>query len=135
MPMPYIKRQQTALVTGASSGIGEATAIALQKTGYKVYAAARRIERMKHLAKQGIITIKLDVSDDASMKRVVKKIEKDSGVIDVLINNAGYGSYGALEDVSMVEARGQMEVNVFWPSEIITASDTKNAQESEGYNN
>ena len=111
--MPYLKGQQTALITGASSGIGEATAIALNKSGYKVYAAARRINRMKHLQKQGIITVRLDVSDDTSMKRLVKKIEKESGMIDVLINNAGYGSYGALEDVSMVEARGQMEVNVF----------------------
>ena len=113
MPMPYLKEQQTALVTGASSGIGEATAIALQKTGYKVYAAARRTDRMKHLQKQGIITVRLDVSDDTSMKRVVKKIEKESGTIDVLINNAGYGSYGALEDVPMEEARMQVEVNLF----------------------
>ena len=113
MPMPYLKGQQTALVTGASSGIGEATAIALQKTGYKVYAAARRTDRMKHLQKQGIITVRLDVSDDTSMKRVVKKIEKESGMIDVLINNAGYGSYGALEDVPMEEARMQVEVNLF----------------------
>ncbi len=106
-------KTQTVLVTGASSGIGEATAIALQTAGYQVYAAARRTDRMKHLQDLGIKTLKLDVTDDVSMKQAVKTIEAEAGMVDVLINNAGYGSYGAFEDVPMDEARRQMEVNVF----------------------
>ncbi|MFF0341687.1 oxidoreductase [Kribbella sp. NPDC004875] len=102
-----------ALVTGASSGIGEATALELAEAGYTVYAAARRVERMAHLIESGIRTISMDVTDDASMQEGVNKIIAESGRIDVLVNNAGYGSYGALEDVPMAEARHQFEVNVF----------------------
>ncbi len=105
--------EQIVLVTGASSGIGEATAIALQKAGYRVYAAARRVERMKHLEESGIAVISLDVSDETSMQAAVKAIEAEADGIDILINNAGYGSYGAFEDMPMDEARRQMEVNVF----------------------
>lgn len=97
------------LITGASSGIGHATAVELKKAGYEVYATARRTDRMDDLQALGIHTLALDVTDDASMKAAVKKI----GTIDVLINNAGYGSYGALEDISIEEARNQFEVNVF----------------------
>jgi NAD(P)-dependent dehydrogenase (short-subunit alcohol dehydrogenase family) len=104
--------KKTVLVTGASSGIGEATAIALQENGYQVYAGARRTERMKHLEELGIKIVSLDVTNDDSMEKAVDKIEKEAGKIDILINNAGYGSYGALEDVPMSEARHQMEVNV-----------------------
>ena len=106
-------RKKVALVTGASSGIGEATAIALQNTGYQVYAAARRTDRMEHLKQLGIKTIRLDVTEEASVKAVVGQIKKEEKMVDVLINNAGYGSYGALEDVPMSEARRQIEVNVF----------------------
>ncbi len=102
-----------ALVTGASSGIGEATAMALRKAGYEVFAAARRVERMRNLEKVGINTISLDVTEDASMRSAVNLVLEKAGRIDVLINNAGYGSYGALEDVPVAEARRQMEVNVF----------------------
>jgi len=100
---------KTALVTGASSGIGEATAVALNKAGYTVWAAARRLDRMKHLEELGIQTVALDVTDEASVKKALHKI----GQVDVLVNNAGYGSYGSFEEVSMEEARRQMEVNVF----------------------
>lgn len=102
-----------ALVTGASSGIGEATAIALHRNGYQVYAAARRVERMEHLEMMGIRTVRLDVASEDSMLKAARRIEQDAGRIQVLVNNAGYGSYGALEDVPMAEARMQMEVNVF----------------------
>ncbi|MFF0266991.1 oxidoreductase [Kribbella sp. NPDC004536] len=102
-----------ALVTGASSGIGEATALELANAGCTVYAAARRVERMAHLIESGIRPIPMDVTDDVSMQEGVNKIIADTGRIDVLVNNAGYGSYGALEDVPMDEARYQFEVNVF----------------------
>jgi NAD(P)-dependent dehydrogenase (short-subunit alcohol dehydrogenase family) len=104
---------KTALVTGASSGIGEATALQLAELGYTVYAAARRVERMSDLADRGIRTRSVDVTDDPSMVALVEMIIADTGRIDVLVNNAGYGSYGALEDTPIEEARRQFEVNVF----------------------
>jgi NAD(P)-dependent dehydrogenase (short-subunit alcohol dehydrogenase family) len=105
--------QKVALVTGASSGIGEATARELADRGYLVYAAARRTDRMAPLAELGIVVEFVDVTDDASMVALVDTILSSAGRIDVLVNNAGYGSYGALEDVSIDEARRQFEVNVF----------------------
>jgi NAD(P)-dependent dehydrogenase (short-subunit alcohol dehydrogenase family) len=102
-----------ALVTGGSSGIGEATALALAQTGYTVYAGARRVERMQHLKEYEIRPLALDVTNDESMQFAVSQILASEGCIDVLVNNAGYGSYGALEDVPLSEARSQFEVNVF----------------------
>ena len=110
---------KVALVTGASSGIGEATARQLAAAGFTVYAAARRTERMQQLTEAGIRPIAMDVTDDASMQTGVKTILNERGRIDVLVNNAGYGSYGALEDVPMSEARAQMEVNVFGAARLI----------------
>lgn len=104
---------KVALVTGASSGIGAATALKLKSLGYTVYAAARRVDRMRDLAKAGINVLALDVTDDASMQAGIDSIISMSGRIDVLVNNAGYGSYGAVEDVSLQEARTQFDVNVF----------------------
>ncbi|GAB3385418.1 oxidoreductase [Amycolatopsis echigonensis] len=104
---------KVALVTGASSGIGEATALKLQEAGYIVYGAARRVPRMQHLTTSGIRPLAMDVTADADMEAGVAKIVAETGRIDVLVNNAGYGSYGAVEDVPMDEARDQFEVNVF----------------------
>ncbi len=101
------------LITGASSGIGLATARILAKEGHTVYAAARRIERMKELEADGVKLIAMDVTDDASMIAGVKAITDREQRIDVLVNNAGYGSYGALEDVPISEAKYQFEVNIF----------------------
>ena len=103
------------LVTGASSGIGEDTARRLQALGYIVYGAARRTDRLQAqaLAADGIRPLAMDVTDDASMSAVVNRILEETGRIDVLVNNAGYGSYGAIEDVPIDEARRQFEVNVF----------------------
>ncbi|MBA2813304.1 oxidoreductase [Streptomyces sp. KM273126] len=104
---------KTALVTGASSGIGEATALKLHALGYTVYAAARRTDRLQKLADRGIRPLAMDVTDDDSMRSGIDRVVADSGRLDVLVNNAGYGSYGAIEDVPMDEARYQFEVNVF----------------------
>ena len=105
--------KSVALVTGASSGIGKATALQLAALGFTVYAAARRVERMSDLADRGIHVESLDVTDDGSMVTVVDKIVSEHGRIDILVNNAGYGSYGAVEDVPIAEARRQFDVNVF----------------------
>jgi NAD(P)-dependent dehydrogenase (short-subunit alcohol dehydrogenase family) len=104
---------KTALITGASSGIGEATALQLAELGFTVYASARRVDRMSDLADRAIRTRSVDVSDDDSMVALIETIIADTGRIDVLVNNAGYGLYGALEDVPIVDARRQFEVNVF----------------------
>ncbi|MBW7458449.1 SDR family NAD(P)-dependent oxidoreductase, partial [Paenibacillus sepulcri] len=106
-------QKQVVLITGASSGIGEAAAIRLHKKGFTVYAGARRVEKMRHLEQAGIHLLALDVSDDGSMQDAVAHIIAQEGRIDVLINNAGYGSYGALEDVPLSEGKYQFEVNVF----------------------
>lgn len=105
--------QKTALITGASSGIGESAAILLRKAGFKVYGAARRVDKMKSLEEKGISIIALDITDEDSIVNCVHTIKEKEGSIDVLVNNAGYGSYGAIEDVPMEEARRQFEVNVF----------------------
>ena len=102
-----------ALVTGASSGIGEDTAHKLRALGYIVYGAARRTDRLQALTADGIRPLAMDVTDDASMSSGVNRILEETGRIDVLVNNAGYGSFGAVEDVPMDEARRQLEVNVF----------------------
>ena len=104
---------RTALVTGASSGIGQDTARRLQALGCTVYGAARRTDRLRALAADGIRPLPMDVTDDASMSAGVNRILEETGRIDVLVNNAGYGSFGAVEDVPMDEARRQFEVNVF----------------------
>jgi NAD(P)-dependent dehydrogenase (short-subunit alcohol dehydrogenase family) len=101
------------LVTGASSGIGEETVMRLMTAGYTVYAGARRLDRMKSLADAGARSLALDLTDDGSITAAVKAVMEETGRIDVLINNAGYGSYGALEDVPLEEARRQFEVNIF----------------------
>ena len=102
-----------ALVTGGSSGIGEATARAFLAKGFTVYAVARRVDRMSALEPEGVLTFAMDVTDDASMVAGIERIITEQGRIDVLVNNAGYGSYGAVEDVPIDEARRQFEVNVF----------------------
>lgn len=101
------------LVTGASSGIGYESSILLAKKGHKVYGAARRVERMEPLKEYGITPMSLDVTSEESMQRCVADILAAEGRIDVLVNNAGYGYFGAIENVTLDEARRQLEVNVF----------------------
>ena len=110
---PKADKSPVALITGASSGIGEAIAIALQQKGYVVYTGARRIERMEHLKALDIQPVRLDVSDDSLMRSVVQRVKKEYGTIDVLVNSAGYGLYGAIEDIPMEDAHKQIEVNLF----------------------
>lgn len=101
--------KQVILVTGASSGIGAAAAKELAAQGAIVYGAARRVERIP----EGVLPVKMDLADEASVKAGVERILQEQGRIDVLVNNAGYGYFGPIETVSMEEARRQLEVNVF----------------------
>lgn len=105
--------KKVALVTGASSGIGKETAKLLVKEGFVVYGAARRIEKMTELKEYGIKLLEMDVTVEDSMVKGVDEILRNENRIDVLVNNAGYGSFGALEDVPLSEARYQFEVNIF----------------------
>jgi NAD(P)-dependent dehydrogenase (short-subunit alcohol dehydrogenase family) len=117
--MATTTQQKVALVTGASSGIGQATALRLHDAGFVVYGVARRTDRMQELRDRGINTLAMDVTDDESTTVGIKQILAEAGRIDVLVNNAGYGSYGAVEDVPLEEARRQFEVNLFGAARLI----------------
>lgn len=104
---------RVALVTGASAGIGKQIVRRLLREGWTVYGAARRLEQMADIAAEGAHVLSLDVTDEVSLSRAVQGLLAAEGRIDALVNNAGYGSYGALEDVPISEARRQFEVNVF----------------------
>lgn len=101
--------KQVILVTGASSGIGAAAAKELAAQGAIVYGAARRVERIP----EGVLPLKMDLADEASVKAGVERVLQEQGRIDVLVNNAGYGYFGPIETVTLEEARRQVEVNVF----------------------
>jgi short-subunit dehydrogenase len=103
----------TALVTGASSGMGLETARKLLEKGFTVYAVARRVERMRDLEQLGAVTLGMDITEEADIAAVVERIVADQGGVDVLVNNAGFGMYGAMEDTSVDDARYQFEVNLF----------------------
>lgn len=101
------------LITGASSGIGAATAARLAARGYRVYASARNAQSLAELAAQGCRTLALDVTDEASLQAAVAEIEATDGPIGVLVNNAGYSQSGALETLPIADVRRQFETNVF----------------------
>jgi NADP-dependent 3-hydroxy acid dehydrogenase YdfG len=101
------------LITGASSGFGKFTALELIKKGYCVYGAARRVEKMQELVKAGGNAIKMDVTNDASVKSGIAQIIKERGRIDVLVNNAGYGSYSFVETVNIEQMKRMYDVNVW----------------------
>lgn len=111
--------QKIALVTGSSSGIGFETCLALAKDGYQTFASMRDVkksEKLKQIAKKEklpITILELDVDNEESIVSAVKKIMKDSNRIDVLVNNAGYGQFGCLEDLSVDEFKKQFETNLF----------------------
>jgi short-subunit dehydrogenase len=105
--------KNTILITGASSGMGKETALQLIKEGHIVYGAARRVESMKELVDNGGHAIKMDVTNEETIKQGVEQLIQEQGKIDILINNAGYAIYGAVEDTSLEDARRQFEVNIF----------------------
>ncbi|MFE7774945.1 oxidoreductase [Streptomyces sp. NPDC057445] len=102
------------LITGTSSGIGRATARRLSRhPQLTVYATARRTEAVEDLAAAGARTLALDVTDESSMKAAVDAVAAEHGQVDVLVNNAGYGQFGTIEETGLDDVRRQFETNVF----------------------
>ncbi len=107
-------KPKTVLVTGASAGIGKATAERLLADGgYTVYVAARRVEKMEDLRDKGAKPLKMDITQDDEIVAAVKQITSEAGGVDILINNAGFGLNGAMEDTAFEDVRYQFEVNLF----------------------
>ncbi|CAM3280992.1 oxidoreductase [Stackebrandtia soli] len=101
------------LITGTSSGIGRATALRLARTGHTVYATARDVDAISDLAESGCRTLALDVTDEKSMRAAVETVEAEHGAVGALVNNAGYGEYGTIEETDLDGVRRQFETNVF----------------------
>ena len=101
------------LITGASSGMGREAAILLAHEGHRVYAGARRMGRMADLADHGVVAAEMDVTSVDDNERVLSRVVEAEERIDVLINNAGFGLYGPVEEVPLEDARYQFEVNLF----------------------
>ncbi|MFY3740698.1 MAG: NAD(P)-dependent dehydrogenase (short-subunit alcohol dehydrogenase family) [Candidatus Nitrosomirales archaeon] len=110
---------KVAIVTGSSNGIGLATSVLLARNNIYTYASMRNLAKansIREIAKKENLpleTIQLDVTDDTSVKDAVNKVLEEKKTIDVLVNNAGYGLMGCVEDLSMEEVKAQFETNLF----------------------
>ena len=122
-----VSNQKVSVVTGSSSGIGLETALILARNGYFTYATMRTPEKdvpIKAAVEKESLPIKviqLDVTDDESLKNAINHVTSEAGRIDVLVNNAGYGLVGALEELSMEEIKAQYETNLFGLVRVIQA--------------
>ena len=106
--------EQVILITGCSSGIGRATALEAAARGHRVFASARNPNDLADLARADRIeALRLDVTDSASIRAAVEAVQSRAGRIDALVNNAGYGQYGAVEEITPEEWRAQFDVNLF----------------------
>lgn len=115
-------KHRAILITGCSSGIGAACAKGLHQRGYRVFATGRRLEALEPLARLGIETLELDVTKDVSIQNALQAIlHKTGGSLYGLFNNAGYGQFGAIEDLTRDHMRAQFETNVFGPMVLINA--------------
>jgi NAD(P)-dependent dehydrogenase (short-subunit alcohol dehydrogenase family) len=108
-----VTTSRAVLITGCSTGIGRATALHLHRAGLPVYATARRVETLAALAAEGIQVLALDVTDEESMISAVKRVVDDHGAVGALVNNAGSGVYGSVEDIPLDTARASFETNLF----------------------
>jgi NAD(P)-dependent dehydrogenase (short-subunit alcohol dehydrogenase family) len=113
--------KKVAIVTGASSGIGKAAAVKFLELGYTVHAAARRLHAMKDIEAKGAILHQVDLRNSEQISAFASDVIAASGRVDVLVNSAGYGFFGAVEDVPMAAAREQLEVNLFAVAQMIQA--------------
>ena len=109
------------LITGCSSGIGAALAQEFHRRGHHVIATARRLESLQALSDQGLRVLQLDVNDAPSLAQAVASVLAQEQHLDLLINNAGYGQFGAVIDTEIGELRRQFETNVFAPVEVTRA--------------
>jgi NAD(P)-dependent dehydrogenase (short-subunit alcohol dehydrogenase family) len=113
------KKKKVASVTGSSSGMGYETAIMLARAGIHTYASMRNLKKSKTISEMAstenlpLQVVQLDVNDDSSVKDSIDKIVKEKERINVLVNNAGYGLFGSLEDISLEEIKAQFETNFF----------------------
>jgi NAD(P)-dependent dehydrogenase (short-subunit alcohol dehydrogenase family) len=111
--------QKVAVITGSSSGIGLESALILGRNGYNTYATMRSLDKDTSIKavvqNEGlpIRVVQLDVTDDTSVKNAIDHIISEAGRIDLLVNNAGYGLVGALEDLAIEELKSQYETNLF----------------------
>lgn len=101
------------LVTGCSSGIGRAVALAAVRAGLPTWASARRVEALAELRDAGCRVLELDVTDEESRQRAVDTVTAEHGAVGALVNNAGYAQAGPIEEVSLDQLRRQFETNVF----------------------
>ena len=112
-------QKKTVLITGASSGIGKATALHLARPGYRVLATSWKLARLEGLVGEAksestsISPYELDVNQPSSVEKVVSQILREVGSLDSLINNAGYGLWGCLEELSLEEVKAQFETNLY----------------------
>jgi NADP-dependent 3-hydroxy acid dehydrogenase YdfG len=107
--------------------VGKEAAKDLIKQGHTVYAAARRLEQMKDLEELGGFPIKMDVSNESDIENTIQIIIGKHQKIDVLWNNAGFGLYGSVEEISIDEARKQFEVNLFGLASLTQKSNSLHA--------
>ncbi|MFB6126424.1 MAG: SDR family oxidoreductase [Halolamina sp.] len=112
---------ETVLITGCSSGIGRATATAFLEEGWTVYATARDIDDVEPLGEAGAELAALDVTDDDAVERVVDRVVDEQGAVDCLVNNAGFGQLGPVEDVPVDAVEHQFDVNVYGPHRLVRA--------------
>jgi len=113
---------ETVLITGSSSGIGRATAELFAEEEWVVYATARDEADLAELAERGCETAELDVTRAVDVERVLDRIADEQGRLDCLVNNAGYGQHGPLEDVPADELARQFDVNVYGPHRLTRAA-------------
>ncbi|WP_459806862.1 SDR family oxidoreductase [Halopiger thermotolerans] len=112
----------TVLITGCSTGIGRATARAFLNDGWQVYATARDEDELVELANAGAATARLNVTSTADATRVTEWVIDEAGRLDCLVNNAGYGQLGPVEDVPVEAVQSQFDVNTFGPHRLIRAA-------------
>ncbi|WP_335999710.1 SDR family oxidoreductase [Halorientalis halophila] len=110
---------KTVLITGASSGIGRASAEAFLDEDWTVYATARDTDDVADLAEAGCETLELDVTVQGDAEAAIERVIEEEGRLDCLVNNAGYAQFGPVEDVPTERVHDQFDVNVYGPHRLI----------------